>query len=104
MAAGVASESIAALADIGIDISHHMSKPVTTIDLSRVDIVITLCEDEVCPAVPGRTLERLHWPLRDPVGEPNAIKPARFRETRDELQRRLAAFGIERGLISKKRI
>jgi arsenate reductase len=103
MAAGVDPESVAALADIGIDISHHTSKSVRTIDLSAVDIVITLCEGEVCPTVPGKTFERLHWPLRDPVGDQDDLRAVRFRETRDELQRRLAEFGIERGLIAKKR-
>jgi len=104
MAVGVDPESIVALADIGIDISHHTSKRVDRIDLSPFDIVITLCEDEVCPVVPGKTFERLHWPLRDPAGDRDDVRAAAFRRTRDDIQRRLATFGIERGLISKKRV
>jgi arsenate reductase len=64
-----------------------------------VDVVITLCADEVCPVVPGTAFERLHWPLVDPAAAPPAEMVARFRQTRDELSRRLEAFGRERGLL-----
>jgi arsenate reductase len=96
--ATVNSHAIAALAEIGIDISSQHSKSVTTIDVSNVDLVITLCADEVCPVVPPR-VEKLHWPLKDPTFAPLADVDARFRETRDELQRRLTELGRERGLI-----
>jgi arsenate reductase len=91
--------AIAALAEIGIDISSHKSKAVTTIDLSTVDLVITLCADEVCPVVPAR-IEKLHWPLTDPAFAPIAKELESFRATRDEIQRRLIELGNARGLIS----
>jgi len=94
----VHSRAIAALAEIGIDITSHKSKSVSTIDLSTVDLVITLCADEVCPVVPAK-VEKLHWPLSDPAGAPVAQIDARFREIRDEITRRLTELGRTRGLI-----
>lgn len=90
--------AIAALREIGIDISTHESKSVRTIDFATVDLVITLCADDVCPAVPDR-VERLHWPLQDPAGALPYKAERRFRETREDLQRRLEALGRERGLF-----
>lgn len=92
-------EAVAALADLGIDISGHASKSVRSIDLATVDTIITLCADEICPVVPGATFERLHWPLADPAAAPPWQAPERFRATRDELIWRLKAFGQERGLL-----
>lgn len=97
-ATGVNPHAIAVLAEKGIDASGQRSKSVDTIDLAGVDVVITLCAEEVCPIVPGR-VERLHWPLPDPAGGPEADAPDRFRRTRDEIERRLREFGELRGLI-----
>ena len=84
--------AIEALREIGIDISSHASKSVDTIDPASVDLVITLCADEVCPmGLAGVT--RLHWPLPDPAAGANG-SIERFRETRDEIARRLEALDI----------
>ena len=80
--------AIAALAEIGIDISGHTSKPVDEIDPASVDLVVTLCAEEVCPAFLGRA-RRLHWPFPDPAAAPEADKPARFRQIRDAIAARL---------------
>ncbi len=90
--------AVTALAERGIDISAQQSKSVDDIDVaSSVDVVITLCAEEVCPVVPGR-VERLHWPLPDPAAAPPEKAPARFREVRDELEARLHGFGRTRNL------
>ena len=88
--------AIQALREVGIDISTHQSKCVDEIPLSGLDLVITLCADEVCPVVPVAT-RKLHWPLPDPAavteeGEPKARK---FREIRDLLRDRLIALQTE---------
>ena len=93
--------AVAVLAERGIDISGHRSTSVADVDVGDVDVVITLCAEEVCPAVPGR-VERLHWPLPDPAGAPEAIAVERFRAARDEIERRLVAFGRDRGLIATR--
>jgi arsenate reductase len=87
----VRPEAIAALAEIGIDISHHRSKAVSEIPAAEVDTVITLCGEEECPVFLGRA-RRLHWGLPDPagVGGSEADRVDAFRKTRDELGRRLA--------------
>ncbi len=77
--------AVAALREIGIDISHHRSKGLEGIALEQVDTIVTLCAEEVCPFVPGE-VRRLHWPLPDPTDL------AGFRAARDELRRRLPAL------------
>ncbi|HEX4846135.1 MAG TPA: arsenate reductase ArsC [Geothrix sp.] len=95
--------AIEALAERGIDASTHASKPVSDIDPATVDLVITLCAEEVCPAFLGRA-ERLHWPIPDPASDDPALTPedlrARFRAARDEIARRLEALGRDRGWIA----
>ncbi len=82
--------AVKALAEIGIDISGHRSKGVSALSPGDVDVVITLCAEEVCPAWLGRAT-RLHWALPDPAraaGDEGARLDA-FRRVRDELRRRL---------------
>ncbi len=64
--------AIEAMAELGIDISDHYSKSVDDIDINTVDLVITLCSDEVCPVLPGR-VRRLHWPVTDPATSDRSI-------------------------------
>lgn len=74
--------AVRALAEEGIDISHHRSKGVDDVPLNEADVIVTLCADEVCPYVPG-PVRKLHWPLPDP----NDLED--FRSVRDELRERL---------------
>jgi protein-tyrosine-phosphatase len=55
--------------------------------------VITLCAEEVCPLFFG-SAERLHWPLSDPAAAEGTEEErlASFKETRDELRRRIGAL------------
>lgn len=80
--------AITALAEVGIDISGHTSKSVDDVDAGSMDLIITLCADEVCPVVPGR-VKRLHWPLPDPAAAPPDQALQKFRDVRDEIARRL---------------
>ena len=93
--------AIAVMAEIGIDILTQTSKSIDAVDIEHADLVITLCADEVCPVVPGR-VERLHWPLPDPVAAPPARMVESFRSVRDELKRRLEEEGMKRGWITTK--
>ena len=91
--------ALAALAELGIDAGSHTSKAVQDIDPATVDLVITLCAEEVCPLFLGQA-ERLHWPIPDPASVDPALTAedlrGRFRAGRDELQRRLEALKAER--------
>lgn len=85
--------AIKALKELGIDISSQHSKSVNDIDPQTVDLVITLCAEEVCPVFLGQA-ERLHWPLPDPAGVAGSDqdKLASFCQVRDEILRRLRSL------------
>jgi arsenate reductase len=89
----VRPEAIAALAEIGIDISSHRSKHVSEIPAEQVDLVVTLCGEEECPVFLGRA-RRLHWGLPDPaaVTGSDTSRADAFRGVRDELVRRLGVL------------
>jgi arsenate reductase len=88
--------AIEVMAEVGIDILTHTSKSIDAVDIEHADLVITLCADEVCPIVPGR-VERLHWPIPDPVAAPPDQIVDTFRTVRDELRKRLEEEGMKRG-------
>ncbi len=57
--------AVRAMDEVGIDIRGQRSTAVGDIDPSTVEVVVTLCAEEVCPAWLGDA-HRLHWPLEDP--------------------------------------
>jgi len=85
--------AIEAMAEVGIDISHHHSKSVDDVDAASVDAVVTLCADEVCPVLPGR-VRRLHWPIPDPASSDPTLTAQdlqkRFRAAREQIRERLS--------------
>ena len=91
--------AIAAMAEIGIDISAQTSKAVGSIDPESVDTVITLCADEVCPVFLGNA-RRLHWPIGDPAAPDPSLSDderlARFRVARDQIKARLEVLAALR--------
>lgn len=91
----VRPEAIAAMNDIGIDISGHRSKPVDEFVGQDLDYVITVCDNakETCPVFPG-TVKRLHWPFEDPaaVEGPESVRLAAFRTVRDQIHGRIMVF------------
>ena len=99
--AAVNPHAVEAMAEIGIDITGQYSKSVDTIDLSGLDLVVTLCAEEVCPVLPEQ-VRRLHWPIADPaaqdVGEPRAGEPrareqqGRFRAARELIHKEIEAL------------
>ena len=84
--------AIIAMAELGIDISHHQSTSMDAIEPHEGDLVITLCQEEVCPAMLNQA-QRLHWPLRDPDRKEEALSDTErlhhFRTARDAIQQRL---------------
>ncbi|WP_394829156.1 arsenate reductase ArsC [Pendulispora albinea] len=81
----------------GIDLTSHTSKSVDTIDPSGVDIVVTLCAEEVCPVFLGK-VKRFHWPIPDPASaEPRSRDEmlTRFRTARDTIRGMLERFASE---------
>lgn len=87
--------AIEVMGELGIDLSTHTSKSVATIDPASVDLVVTLCAEEVCPVFLG-AVTRLHWPIPDPASN-NPLRTreellARFRAARDAIAVRLAGL------------
>ena len=91
----VRPEAIAAMREIGIDISGQRSKSVDGYARQAFDFVITVCDNarESCPIFPATTL-RIHWSLDDPAAVQGSEEErlAAFRRIRDELRDHLQRF------------
>ncbi len=88
-ATNVRPEAVAAMAEIGADISAQESKTLARYIEEPFDYVVTVCDDanEACPFFPGAE-ERLHWSLPDPsrAGGTDEERLAVFCSLRDQLQ------------------
>lgn len=92
----VRPEAIAALQEIGIDISGHRSKSVDEFAGQAFHYVVSVCDNarDVCPVFPAGT-ERVHWSLEDPLPEgvgTDQERLADFRRIRDQITERVKAF------------
>lgn len=85
--------AIEALHEIDIDISKARSKGLDDVPIDEADFIVTLCQDQVCPTVPGNA-EHLDWAMPDPVesGDQIRFQLDAFRATRDEIKQRLDSF------------
>lgn len=90
--------AVRVLAEAGIDASAQRSKSVDEIDRAKVDTVITLCAEEVCPVYLG-AVRRLHWPVPDPAAHTESEEASleRFRAVRDQLRARIEGFLRDEG-------
>lgn len=82
--------AVRVLAEAGVDATAQHSKGLDAVPLDDIDLVVTLCAEEVCPLFP-RPVRRLHWPLPDParVAGTEEERLAAFRAVRDDLAARL---------------
>jgi len=87
--------AIAAMAEIGIDISGHQSQPMSDYMGQALDYVITTCSEalEACPVWPG-VGQMLHWGFPDPAGAAGAEEEVKavFRAVRDAIADRIRQF------------
>jgi arsenate reductase len=90
MPRAVRPEVPAVLSELGLDPSGLTSKGLDAIEIDTVQLLVTLCAEEVCPTVlepvPG-----LHWPIPDPTDEAgeSGTNLAPFRAARDRIRERL---------------
>jgi len=77
--------AIAALKEIGIDISHHRSKGISELGGMNFDVAVTVCDrsNNNCPFVPGARIS-IHRSFADPDDE------ASFKKIRDEIKQWIA--------------
>jgi len=84
--------AIKAMAERGIDISHHRSKDVAEFLDQPFDDVITVCDKaaEVCPVFTGPAV-RQHWSFPDPVLAEGSEEQQLvvFRQVRDAIEVRI---------------
>lgn len=80
---GINPAVLAAMSEVGIDISHEFSKPWTDEFVLAADVVITMGCGDACPLLPGKRYE--DWELDDPAGKTvDQIRPIRD-EIRDRV-------------------
>jgi len=86
-------QAIAALREIGIDISNHHSKSAGEYQGAPFDVVITVCDDAAanCPVWLGQG-QRVHIGFPDPAAAPPDQQAQQFRAVRDAIQDRLLDY------------
>jgi arsenate reductase len=86
-------EAIAAMREIGIDISDHRSKAADEFRDVDFDLVITVCDDaaENCPVWLGRG-RRVHLGFPDPAAAPPDQQAVQFRRVRDAIADKLLGY------------
>ena len=81
--------AVAAMAEVGIDISSQTPKVLTTDAVQASDVVITMGCGDACPIFAGKRY--LDWELEDPAGQGvDAVRPIR-----DEIQSRVVGLLAE---------
>ena len=94
-AEAVNAAAVAAMAEIGIDLSTATPKVLTGEAVQSSDVVITMGCGDTCPYFPG--LSYRDWKLDDPAGQPLHV----VRRIRDDIAGRVRALVDE--LLSKSR-
>ncbi len=91
--------AVRAMAECDIDLGAQTSKSVQSIAPDSVDLVITLCAEEVCPVFLS-SAPRMHWPLQDPDRKHEELtdeeRLQHFRVARDQLRGRLEVLAALR--------
>lgn len=90
-AARVHPEVVAAMAELGFDLSGAKPQKLTADLAADAGLLVTMGCGDACPYVRGLELD--DWPLPDPKGQgPDAV-----RAIRDDIRRRVEALVDERG-------
>lgn len=84
--------AVAAMNEVGIDLSGYQPKRWTDAVIAAADVVVTMGCGDTCPYVPGTRYE--DWPVPDPAGLPiESVRPIR-----DEIGARVRALIAELGI------
>lgn len=80
---------VAAMEEIGIDITGQVPTKLTDDMVRSVDVVVTMGCGDACPVNPGKRY--VDWELEDPAGRPLEA----VRTIRDDIRRRVEALAAE---------
>jgi arsenate reductase len=75
--------AVAAMAEIGIDITGNIPRKLEYDTAEESDVIVTMGCGDSCPYFPGKRYE--DWVLTDPAGQPIEV----VREVRDEIRDRV---------------
>lgn len=81
--------AVAAMEEVGIDISSAQPKGWTDDTIGAADVIVTMGCGDTCPVFPGKRY--LDWELADPAGK----GVAEVRPVRDEIERRVRGLMAE---------
>ncbi len=82
-------EVVAAMAELGIDVSGRIPHRLSPDDAAWAEVVVTMGCGDACPYVPGRRY--VDWDLEDPKGKDIDT----VRRIRDDIAARIAALVTE---------
>ena len=85
--------AVAAMAEVGIDISGEFPKPWTDEVVRAADVVVTMGCGDACPVFPGKRYE--DWTLTDP----NGLDVESVRPIRDEIKGRVETLLVQLGVL-----
>ena len=95
-AARVNPHAIAAMKEVGVDLSGEHPKSVTQFTSQSFDYVITVCDDadQNCPNFSGKVGKRVHIGFIDPAAATGSEEQimAVFRRVRDEIKQRFSDY------------
>ncbi len=92
-AAEVNASAVAAMAEVGIDITAEFPKPWTEEIVQAADVVITMGCGDACTLYPGKRYE--DWELDDPAGQDVvAVRPIRD-EIRGRVELLMESLGVD---------
>ncbi|MEU7673683.1 arsenate reductase ArsC [Micromonospora taraxaci] len=78
--------AVAAMREVGIDITDQTPAKLTWDAAEASDVIITMGCGDACPVFPGKRYE--DWKLTDPAGQPLDV----VRQVRDDIKVRVAAL------------
>lgn len=88
-------EVVAAMSEVGVDLSSAATTKLTPELAAGVEMLITMGCGDQCPIVPG--LKRDDWPLEDPKGKSVEV----VRAIRDDIRDRVQALIETQGWTSR---
>ena len=84
--------AVAAMAEVGIDITAEFPKPWTDEIVQVADVVVTMGCGDACPVLPGKRYA--NWELPDPAGQSvDGVRPIR-----DDIEKRVRRLLAELGV------